>query len=191
MTYGTLHSINYFYILGDESVVLKANEITKIVLLDLINDPNTQALTSKFVMDILRMQQVQQSVIDLVQVVIQDHALNEKVNELVVRSLKSLLANEETSRLLKDYIRVLLMDEEITKSCQLLLNNLSNDPYTKEILGEFFKRVIASEPVTNQAIMLGKTVTKDILNDQKIQKDTGDALWNAGWYSITPKWFSR
>ena len=137
------------------------------------------------------MQQVQQSVIDLVQVVIQDHAVNEKVNELVVRSLKSLLANEETSRLLKDYIRVLLMDEEITKSCQLLLNNLSNDPYTKEILGEFFKRVIASEPVTNQAIMLGKTVTKDILNDQKIQKDTGDALRNAGWYSITPKWFSR
>lgn len=191
MTYGSLYSINYSHILGDESVVLKANEITRIVLTDLVNDPNTQSLVSKFVMDILRMQLVQQSMIDLVQVVLQDPAVNEKVNELVVRSLKSLLANEETTRLLKDYIKVLLMDEEITRSCQLLLKNLSNDPYAKEILGEFFKRVIASDPVTNQAIMLGKTVTKDILNDQKIQKDTGDALWNAGWYSITPKWFSR
>jgi len=177
--------------LSDESVVLKANEITRIVLKDLINDPTSHVIVSQFVMDILQNENVKNSVIQLTKYVIENEETQKQVNRLIIHALNNLLQDETMFNVIKGYIKQLLAEPEINQSCQLLIKGLAEDSYTQELLVVLLKNVVASEKVTNQAIVLGKQVTDNVLSDHKIQKETGNALWNAGWYSVTPSWFLK
>ena len=101
-----------------------------------------------------------------------------------------LLENQEIRTFLLDNIRLLLLDENTKEACQLLIKNLTDDPETKKLLQTFLKDVISSDTVTSQAISLGKDVTRSVIDDENVQKQTGNALWNATIHAITPRWFS-
>ncbi|XP_057316178.1 uncharacterized protein LOC130657222 isoform X1 [Hydractinia symbiolongicarpus] len=176
--------------LGDESVVVKANEMSKQVLKDIINDPNSSVIVSNFIVSILKTKTVQESVIYLLKDVINNEDIQKELSALVQNTLQDILKHQETRLLLLNYITLLLSDDQTKLACQQLLKTLADDDYSKHILAQFFKDVLSSDTVKNQAVELSKDVTQSIVNDENIQKETGTALWNAGMYSVTPKWLS-
>ncbi len=64
------------------------------------------------------------------------------------------------------------------------------DPQSKQILADFFKNVLSSKTVTDQAVNLGKNVSREVVNDKKLQEESVDALWQIFKLSLTPGWFA-
>ncbi|XP_001629412.2 uncharacterized protein LOC5508870 [Nematostella vectensis] len=176
--------------LGDENVVNKANEVTKQVLQDIINDPETTRLASNFVMSVLGQDDVRKSAVELTLFVLQNRETQAKVSEVAAQTLKDLINHPEMREIFLEYIKRLLLDESTKDVCKDLLQGVINDPVVKKFMEESFGDLVASSVVRNKAVELGKTVTHEVVSDIEIQKETGDALWTVVKKTVTPSWFS-
>lgn len=176
---------------GDENVVNKANEITKIVLQDIINDPETSRLASDFITSVLNREDLRSSAVDLTLYVLRDPSTNQKVSDLAATTLKDLLNRDEIRSLLLGYIKELVLDENTRAACTQMIKGLVEEPQLKEFMAESLANLVASSIVTNKAVELGKNVTHQVVSDTMIQKETGDALWKVLKDSVTPSWFSN
>lgn len=175
--------------LEDENVVFRVHEMTKVVLQDIINDPETTKLASKFVMTVLNHDEVRSSAIDLTLHVLKDPKTNEKVSELAASTLKDLINKEEIRTILLEYIKMLILDPKTQQACGTMVKTLLEDPELKSFMAESFGGLVASAVVTNKAVELGKNVTQQVVSDEAIQRHTSDALWKVVKESITPGWF--
>jgi len=169
-------------------VVNKANEMTKLVLQDIINDPETSRLASNFVRSVLNLEDVRNSAVDLTLFVLRDPKTNEKVSELAAATVRDLMSKEETRKLMLGYIKTLILDSSTQSACIEMIKGLLEDPQLKAFMAESLGSLVASAVVTNKAIELGKNVTHQIVIDEEIQKETGDVLWSMIKDTVTPWW---
>lgn len=163
--------------------------MTKVVLQDIISDPETSRLASNFVMSVLNREDVRNSAVELTLFVLRDPKTNQKVSELAATTLKELLKKEETRTLLLEYIKTLILDTNTQQACIQMVKNLLEDPELKAFMADSLGGLVVSSVVTNKAIELGKNVTHGVVNDEGIRKETGDALWKVVKDTITPSWF--
>lgn len=176
--------------LGDENVVNKAHEMTKVVLQDIINDPETSRLASNFVMSVLNREDVRNSAVDLTLFVLRDPKTSEKVSQLAAATLKDLMKQDETRQLLLGYIKTLILDSHTQQACIIMVKSLLEDPQLKAFMAESLGNLVASAVVTNKAVELGKNVTHQVVSDEVIQRETSNALWRVVKETITPGWFA-
>ena len=169
-------------------MMLRANEISKAIINQVLTDPATVELTTNFVTKLLEDEEVVKNAVALVTAVVNDAETQRNLNKVAADTLQHLLDAESTRTLLLNYIRGLLVDNYTKQSCKELLDRLAADRETRQILADFFKRVLDSDTVTNQAVTLGKDVTKQIVTDKVIQEETGMALWTAVKMTFTPSW---
>ncbi|KAJ7376497.1 hypothetical protein OS493_034233 [Desmophyllum pertusum] len=175
--------------LTDENVILKANEVTRAVLQDVLHDPEITKLTSAFVMQVLNRDDVRAAAIQLTQHVLSDPSTLEKIGELAKSTLTDLMAHEETRVLLLGYVKALILDQNTKDACKVLLAELVKDPEVKGFMAASLGELVTSTVVKSSAAELGKSVTHQVVNDAEIQQETGNFLWSAAKKTITPGWF--
>eukprot|EP01136_Pigoraptor_vietnamica_P040984 Opistho-1_new@13421 len=191
--------------LGDESVVQRAEEVSKTVLQQVIKDPSTLANASNFVVQISQEPTTQAALVVLLKNVLADPEAMARVNEFAQRVVADLLKDPATMARTVEFVQS-LMDQEGTKaSLSALFRWLLTDPAFQETASQMLKDVISTQTVVDQATVLATQVTHSILDDQNVQshaqsfvshvltdeaiyKQGGDAIWEAIKYSVTPTW---
>eukprot|EP00794_Sanderia_malayensis_P020493 gene20493-22509_t len=174
--------------LGDQNVVLRANEISKAIVNEVLNDSNTLELATDFVVKLLEHEDIRVKAQHFVISVMDAPETRMHVNRLAAGTVASVLETESTRQLLLDFVKSILLEEETVESCKQLLNAVASDPQSKQILADFFKDVLVSDTVTDQAIDLGKHVSREVVMDKKLQEESVDALWSVFKMSLTPGW---
>jgi hypothetical protein len=101
------------------------------------------------------------------------------------------LSDEDFRRELAENLSILLQYENVRLSLLSLLHYLLQNEDFIEDVRTFILSVFASETLVSKLADLGKNALEDIVHDAKIQKITGDALWSAFTYSLTPRFFTR
>ena len=175
--------------LADENVVLKAHGMTKGVLNRLASDPETISLVSSFIKEVLNKDDVRTTAMEFTVSILNHPDTQAKLQEIIRNTIQFVLNNKETKATLLNFIKSLIEDQQTTDACHKFLLSLTEDPKICELMTEFFKTVLASEKFQTEAVMLGREVTNRIVRDKGIQHDTGDALWSAVKYGVTPNWF--
>lgn len=175
--------------LADENVIHKANEVTRAVLQDILHDPEITKLAGAFVMHVLHREDVKSAAIQLTQHVLNDPSTLKKINELAKSTLWNLMAHEETRAVMLSYIKVLILDQSTKDACKVLLAELVKDPDVKGFMAASLGDLVTSSVVKSSAAELGKSVTHEVVNDAKIQQETGNFLWRAFKNTFTSGWF--
>jgi uncharacterized membrane-anchored protein YjiN (DUF445 family) len=175
--------------LADENVMLKAHDMTKGVLEKLTSETDTISKVSEFFKTVLQQNEVRDTAVAFATTILNHPQTQEKLQEVVKNTLHSILNNKETKDLLLEFIKNLIEDPQTKETCNLFLKSLTKDPDVQKMVSEFFKSVLASPTFQTEAITLGREVTHKVVHDQDIQKQTGDALWSAVKYGVTPYWF--
>ena len=182
--------ITVFFFAADENVVNKANEVTRVVLQDILNDVESIKLASSFVLSVLQQEDVKKGATELALNVLNDPATIDSINQLAKKVLSHLIQSEETRALTLGYLKSLILDELTRDACKQLVQDICRDQDVKDFVSETFGEVVASSSVTDRAIELGKNVTHEVVSDVNLQQETSNALWGAFKQSITPGWFS-
>lgn len=175
--------------LADENVIHKANEVTRAVLQDILHDPEITKLAGAFVMHVLHREDVKSAAIQLTQHVLNDPSTLKKINELAKSTLLNLVVHEETRALMLSYIKALILDKSTKDACKVLLAELVKDPDVKGFMAASLGDLVTSSVVKSSAAELGKSVTHEVVNDARIQQETGNFLWRAFKNTFTSGWF--
>ena len=64
---------------------------------------------------------------------------------------------------------------------------MSSCSKVKDFSSKFVEEVVNSQGVIDQASKLGTDIASQVLQDEDIKKQAGDALWSAFKYSVVPK----
>ena len=111
--------------------------------------------------------------------------LTSLLKQLVSRALSDPAFRHNLAVNLKD-----LFDDKTTRDGVVsLMQHILRDEIVREEAKMFVKDVLSSQQVNQETAKLGKTALKDVIADSHLQKKTGDAMWSAFTYSITPSWF--
>lgn len=178
-----------FPYLADENVIHKANEVTRAVLQDILHDPEITKLAGAFVMHVLHREDVKSAAIQLTQHVLNDPSTLKKINELAKSTLLNLVVHEETRALMLSYIKALILDKSTKDACKVLLAELVKDPDVKGFMAASLGDLVTSSVVKSSAAELGKSVTHEVVNDARIQQETGNFMWRAFKNTFTSGWF--
>ncbi|XP_072031517.1 uncharacterized protein [Amphiura filiformis] len=176
--------------LEDQMVVVKAEQFAKGLLDAVMNDEQMSRLAAEFVVGVLQRDETKQATATVLRSVIDDPITR---NHLILATKQVFLAalyDEETQQALKVVFKHILADDETRQAAKDLLAFVFAEDDIKNLVADFFKDVIRMEIVVNQATELGKDVTHNVISDPVIQKETGDSMWRAFTYSMTPRWFS-
>ena len=71
-----------------------------------------------------------------------------------------------------------------------LLQYALQDDKLREEVKDLVNDVLKSDSVQSEAAKLGKRVAEDVVKDQRVQQQTGDAMWQVFTASIRPRWTS-
>ena len=175
--------------LADENVVLKAHGMTKGVLNRLVSEPETISLVSSFIKEVLNKDDVRTTAVEFTVSILNHPDTQAKFKEIIRNTIQFVLNNKDTKATLLNFIKSLIEDQQTKDACHKFLLSLTEDPKIRELMTEFFKSILASQKFQMEAVMLGREVTNRIVHDKGIQQDTGDALWSAVKYGVTPNWF--
>lgn len=165
--------------------------MTKGVLERLVSEPETITLVGDFIKEVLKNNDVRRTAADFAASILNNPDTQEKIQETTRNTIHSVLNDEETKTMLLNFIKHLVQDQETKDACNQLLLSLTKDPNTQKMIADFFKSVLSSSEFQNEAVSLGRQVTDKLVHDRDIQKETGDALWSAVKYGVTPYWFRK
>ena len=142
----------------------------------------------KVLQDPATVEQVTNLTKDLSTAILKDPQTRSAGSLLAADAVKNLLKNEESRQLILDYVEAIIMDERTQQSCKELLRMLGENQENKEILANFFKRVLSTDTVKSQATVLGLEVTQQVVTDKNVQEQAGNAFWNILKRLMTPSW---
>ena len=141
-----------------------------------------------FLQDILSKPGTQEAVIRLLTNVLSDPEAQRKL----LITLKQLIARSFSDptfrRNLAHNLNYLFNDENTKQGLSILFSYILDDAAFRDHAKTFSQEVLASKSVTDQAVLLGKSVIHGVVSDDTVQKNTGDGLWNAFTYSVKPRW---
>ena len=180
-----------FYLIADEGVVNNVNEMTKAVLQDIVNNPETAKLASSFVTSVLNRDDVRQATVALGYHILADPGTQERVNKIAIQAFSRLLQDENTRNTVLELAKLLIRDASTKAACQALVQDVLRDQEMKDFVSRTLAEVVTSSVVVDKAAELGKSVTHEVVNDAIIQHETGDAMWRALKHSVTPWWLGK
>ncbi len=142
-----------------------------------------------FVKDIFSQQETVSAVVQLLAHVLKQQESRDNLVAVLKHILSESLKDEQFRQTLALYLRYVLENNDSKEGLVHLIQGVLDDERVKEKFRLFCQETIASEIVKQQATTLGRDVVEQIVADAAIQKKTGDGLWQAISYSLTPRWF--
>ncbi|XP_038072443.1 uncharacterized protein LOC119740977 isoform X2 [Patiria miniata] len=175
--------------LEDRLVADKAEEFAKGLLNALLKDEPMHQVASQFVVEVLQRSETKQAMSTLVMDVLHDPNTKAQLTATVQQVIVTALNDKDTQDYIRSMLSVILSDKETRGAITNLLGHVFRDTAVKEQTAVFFRDVLRSESVVDQATQLGKQVTQSVISDPVLQEKTGDSLWSAMVFSVTPRWF--
>ena len=144
-----------------------------------------------FIKDIFSQPETVVAVVQLLTHVLNKPSSKDKLVQTLKHVLSESLEDEQFRHTLALHLRYVLENENTRQGLIYLLQGVFDDERIITKAKTFSQETLASEQVKNEATKLGKNVVEQVVADAYIQKKTGEGLWEAMGYSLTPRWFSK
>jgi hypothetical protein len=144
-----------------------------------------------FLKSMLHKPDTQKALVDLLIDTFQNEKIKQQLLVLLKHSIISALGDPKFRAYLGENLLLLLSDKNLQAGVAELLNALLRDDSVNESAQVFIKEMLKSQPLATEATKLGKSVIEGVVNDPDVQKKTGDGLWSALGYTVTPRWLSK
>ncbi len=145
----------------------------------------------QFLRDIFSQPDTVSAVVDLLKHVLSRPESKENLVVILKHILSESLKDEEFRQTLALHLRYVLENENARQGLVSLLEGVMDDEHMRDKFKTFCQQTLASDVVLNEATQLGRGVVENLVADAAVQQKTGDGLWNAIGYSITPGWFRK
>ncbi|XP_004349362.1 hypothetical protein CAOG_02612 [Capsaspora owczarzaki ATCC 30864] len=155
--------------LSGENVKSKAEEVSKLVVGQVLTDPNTLALATTFVQDLIAQPHMQQAVLSMLVAVINDPFAKAKLLELVQAVFAEFAAQESTQTLMADFFTRLFQRDDIKANLSILLQSALNDPAFVDAASVLATTVLTTPRFEQQVSELASYTAHQTLNDEAIK----------------------
>jgi uncharacterized membrane-anchored protein YjiN (DUF445 family) len=189
--------------LQDDNVKIKAGQLSKEVITQILSDKQTKNQTVSFLSRLASDQRTLESIFKILNDGLKNEETKENFKNFMKTTFIGLYKNDEMKQQTTEFLQYLLRQEKTKQTAQYVLSsvlendsfkkqtaemmgNLTTDPYLKTQTYELLKwcciQVLQDEYVQNQA----KDFVQNVLKDKRVHVDAGDALWEAVKNSVTP-----
>ena len=191
---------------GSEAVQTQVQQLAKAVVTTVLNDAQVLEKATEFVTALSADPVTQQALVQLLLVALRHRDTQQEVYRLSQNVVSQVLDNPQTTQQVVGLLQNVLADPATQDNVLALLRQLMANPATREALGELTTYTLARDDVQEQANGVAGAAVHMVLNDPKVfehatdwvtgvlsekdvQKSSGEHLWNAFTYSITPTLF--
>ena len=188
---------------GSEAVQTQVNLLAKAVVTTVLNDSEVLHRATEFIAALSADPATQQALTGLLVLALQHKSTQQEVNRLSADVVAYILDRPETTEQVVELLQRVLADPKTHARVILLMQQMLENPVTREALATLMISTLNRSDVQATASHVGKTAAHDILNSSEVyehstqwiaelmgqrhlQKSSGQHLWNAFTYSITP-----
>lgn len=191
--------------LEQQELQLKANQVAKAVVNEVLTDPAVMQRATEFVQSLARQPGTQQELVRLTVSVLQDPATLAQVQQLATRLVSDLLRDPALMRQFQDLVLHVLGTTETQAAVMRLVQAVMANEDARRAASEFAVAVTSDDKVLVQLHALAavvstsvladesvlgkaKVLVKEVVEDDAVQRSTGQLLWGAAAYSVKPRW---
>ncbi len=189
--------------LENESLKIQTQELAMAVVQTILNDESIAAHAAGFLRTASNSKETQQALVDLTLHVL-SHPETQKEVMVLLKKLVAAAANDkEVLEQLTGLILSAIADERVMAAVSALFRKLCEDPDVLLAASVLTEKVFAKEPVVEAAnrlladssqkvlqdaevISKSREFVADVMGDDAIQREGGDALWNSVTHALTP-----
>lgn len=191
---------------GSEAVQTQVQLLAKAVVTTVLNDDLVLQKATEFVTALSADPGTQQAVVGLLLVALRHDQTQQEVYRLSQNIVTHVLNSPATTTQVVELLRRVLVDPATQDQVLVLLQQLMENPSTRDALARLTSSTLETNAVQRQVNDLAAETLHVVLNDPKVfdhatdwvtgvlsekdvQKSSGEHLWNAFTYSITPALF--
>eukprot|EP00056_Hartaetosiga_gracilis_P006562 m.97762 g.97762 ORF g.97762 m.97762 type:complete len:547 (-) comp12502_c0_seq1:124-1764(-) len=194
--------------LENQEMVAKANEVTKEMLIALLNDRETMQSATRFVTELFSQPQTRQATAQLLIYVMKDPECL-KQTQLFTRWVVEWLGKDKTTQEnLTKLILYVIHRPDTHAALVTLFKGILEDPITRKQVAQLMADMLQYENVRKAAEDIGVETSHRVLNNEGVkehavnffkgtfsskdlQEKAGSALWSAVGYGITPRFLMK
>ena len=191
---------------GSEAVQTQVQLLAKAVVTTVLNDDQVLKKATEFVTALSADPGTQQAVVSLLLVALRHDQTQQEVFRLSQNIVTHVLNSPATTSQVVELLRRVLADPATQDQVIVLLQQLMANPTTRDALANLTSSTLETDTVQGQVNDIAAEAVHVVLNDPKVfdhatdwvtgvlsekdvQKSSGEHLWNAFTYSITPALF--
>ncbi|KAI9911035.1 hypothetical protein PsorP6_011027 [Peronosclerospora sorghi] len=194
--------------LQDETLRDNTRALASQIVQTVLNDPKVLDQASMFLQRLLMMESTRGALQRLVTQTLQDPQTRSHVAALTKQTVRVLLDDPETVRQMVDFLRSAVVAPETKEALMLLLDQLMHDDQTranvthllahtllqdivKQSVGETLRASVHDVLNRRDVQDHTKEFISDVIRDQTVQAQGGEAIWETFKYALTPTWLTR
>jgi hypothetical protein len=191
---------------GSEAVTTQVELLAKAVVTTVLNDDQVLQKATEFVTALSGDPGTQQALVQLLLVALRHNDTQQELYRLSQLIVGSVLNNPNTTQQVVELFQRVMADPQTQDSVIVLLQQLMANPTTRVAMNELTTATLQSDDVQQQVNDVAASAIHYTLNDpavfdhatqfvsgvlseKDVQKSSGEHLWNAFTYSITPTLF--
>ena len=191
---------------GSEAVTTQVELLAKAVVTTVLNDGQVLQKATEFVTALSADPGTQQALVQLLLVALRHKDTQQELYRLSQLIVGNVLSNPQTTQQVVQLFQRVLADPTTQNNVIVLLQQLMVNPTTRTALNELTSVTLQSKQVQQQVNDVASSAIHYTLNDpavfdhatefvsgvlteKDVQKSSGEHLWNAFTYSITPSLF--
>uniref|UniRef100_K3WFJ0 Uncharacterized protein n=1 Tax=Globisporangium ultimum (strain ATCC 200006 / CBS 805.95 / DAOM BR144) TaxID=431595 RepID=K3WFJ0_GLOUD len=193
--------------LQDETLQGHTRELASQIVQTVLNDPKVLDQASQFLQRLVVMDTTRDALRGLIIHTLNDPVTLKHVSNLAKHTVSLLLEDANMRHQVVDLLRATVLDPKAKESILLLIDQLMKDEQTRRNLAQLLAHTFVQDPVKqNVTRTLGESVhdvlsradiqnhakhfVGNVVKDQTVQAQSGDAIWSTVVYAITPGWLS-
>ena len=191
---------------GSEAVTTQVELLAKAVVTTVLNDDQVLHKATEFVTALSADPGTQQALVQLLLVALRHKDTQQELYRMSQLIVGNVLNNPQTTQQVVALFQRVMADPTTQQNVIVLLQQLMVNPTTRNALGELTTHTLQREDVQQQVNDVAASAIHYTLNDpavfdhatefvsgvlseKDVQKSSGEHLWNAFTYSITPTLF--
>ena len=191
---------------GSEAVTTQVELLAKAVVTTVLNDGQVLQKATEFVTALSADPGTQQALVQLLLVALRHKDTQQELYRLSQLIVGNVLSNPQTTQQVVQLLQHVLADPATQDNVIVLLQHLMANETTRVALGQLTSATLQTEEVQQQVNDVAANAVHYTLNDpavfehatqfvsgvlseKDVQKSSGEHLWNAFTYSITPTLF--
>ena len=173
--------------LADTEVQQQAHELSQEVVHRILTDPTVLSTALRFTTSLLHEPHTQAALSALLRSLLRDESTMQEAQSFSAQLVDRLCHSESVQRLTADLVKGAIQQPDNRQQLISLMQSVLQDERSQAELRRTGS-VAAHDVLNDPAVLEHMTAfTKSVLEDQRLQKTAGDALWSAVRLSFRPK----
>lgn len=189
--------------LGNEAIKMQTQELAMAVVQTVLNDKDITSQAAAFAREVAAVPETRDALLQLTNYVLQHPDSLKEVTKLFKKMIEDLSSDAETIAQFGNLFAAAAQEPAFVASVKLLLVQLGKDPELFSLLVTLLTAVAADPSVVqttqnlvksstqtvlsdHQIINRSKEFVADVMGDDMLQKEGGDALWKSVSHALKP-----